>query len=447
MSTSYAHNTHSRLFGEARNHNLRSGGGVGQAREVVRDRVSLNGHSTASLSQHQDVRGGFGGSGIPPGGVGGAGSSVGKPPANAGALIGAGRYDGRAVLFPTIDRDGADHRPPPLARRRGPGSGTPPAYPPPSHAHMPSAPPIPTHLSFGNNHGSHGSSAGHSSAGSRSVPPGASHRRYGDPPGSGGSTGSTMSRGGRPPTPSGGIGGSSRRDDPGPPPTLGRASTNPLDGRDSQPQASSRSRSAAAGPGPSAVSDASATCDKCDGKHSTDRCPHFRNDRERHKDAWVNYGRKGNPHTMGGSGGTHFLRSARVVRQPGDGSCLFHSLNHGLQQGGSAQSLRRELAGFLQQSPKMEIAGDTIEEWIRWDSSSTVADYARRMAMSGWGGGIEMAACSLLKNVNVHVYENARGAGNEFKRISCFDCPNASKTIHVIYQGGVHYDALVPLAA
>jgi len=95
----------------------------------------------------------------------------------------------------------------------------------------------------------------------------------------------------------------------------------------------------------------------------------------------------------------------------------------------------------------MEIAGDTIEEWIRWDSSSTVADYARRMAMSGWGGGIEMAACSLLKNVNVHVYENARGAGNEFKRISCFDCPNASKTIHVIYQGGVHYDALVPLAA
>jgi hypothetical protein len=108
--------------------------------------------------------------------------------------------------------------------------------------------------------------------------------------------------------------------------------------------------------------------------------------------------------------------------------------------------LRREIAGFLQQNPSLQIAGDTLEEWVRWDSNSSVAEYARRMAMSGWGGGIEMAACSLLKNVNVHVYENAH-RGSEFKRISCFDCPNALKTIHVLYQGGVHYDALVPLAA
>jgi len=135
------------------------------------------------------------------------------------------------------------------------------------------------------------------------------------------------------------------------------------------------------------------------------------------------------------------------MRQPGDGSCLFHSLNHGLCCGGSAQSLRREIAHFLQQNPSLEIAGDTLEEWVRWDSNASVGDYARRIAVSGWGGGIEMACCSLLKNVNVHVYESAhRGCGSEFKRISCFDSPNASRTIHVLYQGGVHYDALQPLS-
>lgn len=185
-------------------------------------------------------------------------------------------------------------------------------------------------------------------------------------------------------------------------------------------------------------------CDKCDGRHTTDRCPHFHKEREKHKDAWVNYGRQAGPHQMGSSGGNFILRSARVMRQPGDGSCLFHSLVHGLSSG-CAQTLRRDIASFLQQNSSLQIAGDTLEEWVRWDANTTVPDYARRMAVSGWGGGIEMACCSLMKNVNVHVYENVgRGFSNEFKRISCFDAPNAAKTIHVLYQGGVHYDALQP---
>jgi hypothetical protein len=192
---------------------------------------------------------------------------------------------------------------------------------------------------------------------------------------------------------------------------------------------------------------ASSTCDKCDGRHSTDQCPHFRGIREKHKDAWVNYGcgKKGGPHQMGGSGGDFVLRSARVIRQPGDGSCLFHSLNYGLGGGGTAGGLRREIAEFLQHNPGLQIAGDTLEEWVRWDSNNSVRDYARRIAVSGWGGGIEMACCALMKNVNVHVYETSRSFGaSEYKRISCFDSPNATKTIHVLYQGGVHYDALQP---
>ena len=59
------------------------------------------------------------------------------------------------------------------------------------------------------------------------------------------------------------------------------------------------------------------------------------------------------------------------------------------------------------------------------------------MAVNDWrAGGIEMAVCSYLKNVNIHVYENA--ARSEFKRISCFDQPKVAKTIHVLYQGCNH---------
>lgn len=192
---------------------------------------------------------------------------------------------------------------------------------------------------------------------------------------------------------------------------------------------------------------ASKKCDKCDGPHPTDECPHFRKSRESHKDAWVNYGKK-SPLQMGRKGGKLIVRQGRCVPQPGDGSCLFHSLCFGLNGGRSqgrfrAGQLRKELSQFLMKNPRVEISGDTLEEWVRWDAKTTVTTYARRMATGGWGGGIEMAVCSILKKVNVHVYE--RRKGGTFERISCFDSPDSTKqTIHVLYQGGVHYDALVP---
>jgi len=189
-------------------------------------------------------------------------------------------------------------------------------------------------------------------------------------------------------------------------------------------------------------------CDKCDGPHATDVCPHFKKARETHKDAWANYGKK-HPAHMGGDSGHFVLRSARCVRQPGDGSCLFHSLCFGLNgergnrtggAGHNAGALRRELAKFIEENPRFEIAGDTLEEWVRWDANTNCGNYARKMSRGGWGGGIEMAACSRLKKVNVHVYEQKRG---QYKRISCFNHSKASKTIHVLYQGRMHYDALV----
>lgn len=186
-------------------------------------------------------------------------------------------------------------------------------------------------------------------------------------------------------------------------------------------------------------------CDKCDQGHPTECCPHFKKSRENHKDAWLNYGRK-HPLSMGRTSEKYTVRHGKVVQQPGDGSCLFHSLCFGLNggkgRGTSADILRKELMNFISSNPRMEIAGDTLEEWIKWDTSCTVSTYTKRMRHSGWGGGIEMAACSILHKINVHVYEGRKHG--EFERISCFDAPKPTpKTIHVLYKGGMHFDALL----
>ena len=95
------------------------------------------------------------------------------------------------------------------------------------------------------------------------------------------------------------------------------------------------------------------------------------------------------------------LRRARVIPQPAEGSCLFHCMAYTLD-GTSAASLRREIADWIGANPTVKIADTIVSDWVRWESGSSVSTYARRMRVRGWGGGIEMAACSVLKGVNIH---------------------------------------------
>jgi hypothetical protein len=186
-------------------------------------------------------------------------------------------------------------------------------------------------------------------------------------------------------------------------------------------------------------------CDKCDGKHETDQCPYYKEKREVHKDAQKN-GWK----LVGGSStlpGAH-LRTARIVPQAGDGSCLFHSMSYGIDDRSNACSLRREICEYIKHHPNTPICETPLSDWVQWDSGTSCSDYARRMRGGAWGGGIEMACMSQLKNCNVHVYERVRTGG--FKRISAFDHhvnPKEKKTVRVLYRGGVHYDALVKTIA
>lgn len=144
-----------------------------------------------------------------------------------------------------------------------------------------------------------------------------------------------------------------------------------------------------------------------------------------------------------GAGGVAAKRaapaSAKVVKQPGDGNCLFHSLAYGIGQA-TAATLRAEVCSFMERNPGLTIAGTTLADWIQMLAGSPVTEYAKKMAKGAqWGGAPEIAACAHMRKVNIHVYERR---GNGFELTVPFDV-GGSRTITVLYVGGVHYDALV----
>jgi len=145
--------------------------------------------------------------------------------------------------------------------------------------------------------------------------------------------------------------------------------------------------------------------------------------------------------------------------------------------GPAPASRRRKICSWIGSHPNEVIAGSSVKEWVLWDTNKTVSAYVARVCLAGtlaqsprafpcvhsmlvrvvgenvltdtkifmlwlllcakmqmskpgcWGGGIEMAACSRLFNINVHVYEIDRPEGEapRFKRISCFNAAELAK--------------------
>mmetsp|Transcript_161030 Transcript_161030/g.294109 ORF Transcript_161030/g.294109 Transcript_161030/m.294109 type:complete len:592 (-) Transcript_161030:8-1783(-) len=179
-------------------------------------------------------------------------------------------------------------------------------------------------------------------------------------------------------------------------------------------------------------------CSKCDGPHEDSACPHFPLPREKHKDAWVIPSKSG---LTTCEDDLLIVRFARVIPQPGiDGSCLFHSLAYGLGSRLSGWVLRQEICTFIANNPHVRIADNTLGEWVMYEADMSVDAYAEHILDGAWGGGIEMAVFSEIKQVNVHVYEWTPGG---FQRISAFNHPSAQNTVTVLYQGRGHYDAIV----
>jgi hypothetical protein len=81
-------------------------------------------------------------------------------------------------------------------------------------------------------------------------------------------------------------------------------------------------------------------------------------------------GRRGNARDLGNMGlksVSVYVQDAMVIRQPRDGSCLYHALIHGLGHSLSILDLRKELVGFVRQHFDMKFHGQSLETWIKWE--------------------------------------------------------------------------------
>jgi len=137
-----------------------------------------------------------------------------------------------------------------------------------------------------------------------------------------------------------------------------------------------------------------------------------------------------------------------VMRMPGDGVCLFHSLAHGLNLLGwkeSGWSVRDRIASFIQEAPEFEITGTPLKCWVDWDSKISVVGYAQKLYQGLlWGGAIEMAVCAHIFSVDLGVYEEDR-YNAKLSRISDFNTGQKKPygSVLLLYSGRSHYDALI----
>jgi len=192
------------------------------------------------------------------------------------------------------------------------------------------------------------------------------------------------------------------------------------------------------------VSEPTLECEKCAEAHRTEECPYYSKPRDTHT---ADASPRSQAQDMSVS---NVIVKGRLVRQPGDGSCLFHALAYGASDGSDAWSLRQSIASFLVQNPSLKICDTALEDWIRWDSGMSVNSYARIIRGSVWGGGVEMACFSVMTNRTINVFVSRRD--NTYKLISSFrgesgSLPSPSNndwstSINVVYQGRMHYDSL-----
>jgi hypothetical protein len=81
----------------------------------------------------------------------------------------------------------------------------------------------------------------------------------------------------------------------------------------------------------------------------------------------------------------------KLMKTPGDGSCLFHAVSASLSgKIGNAQQIRiRVVDSIPKLASSKEFNGATLQQWIEWETGLSPSAYASQMLMnSAWGGQV-----------------------------------------------------------
>ena len=105
-------------------------------------------------------------------------------------------------------------------------------------------------------------------------------------------------------------------------------------------------------------------CDRCDAAHLSTECPHYRWARGKHADARCMPVEE-RPELVPDVPPVE--ATGKLEKQPGDGSCMYHSLACGLTalgwEGTPHTELRRELAMWIKANGTLQFNGKTVLAW------------------------------------------------------------------------------------
>ena len=124
-----------------------------------------------------------------------------------------------------------------------------------------------------------------------------------------------------------------------------------------------------------------------------------------------------------------------VTKVAGDGDCLFHALAFFESYDGGA--LRIDVAEFMEAHAQNQVGYEG--EWTR---------EAKRLRASEWGGHTVVTAYSLMKKTKVMLHTHRSGeAATSVEEVAhmSVSASEAVRTVHILYNGVDHYDALVEI--
>ena len=132
------------------------------------------------------------------------------------------------------------------------------------------------------------------------------------------------------------------------------------------------------------------------------------------------------------------IHNTKIIKQPGDGNCLFHSLAYGIGNI-SYNQLKKKIINWIKNNKNNNISGIPLKNWIMWETNLNIENYCNRLENGMWGGAIEILICSQIENINIYVFEKKN---KFFNNISSFEVEHPHKKIALLYYGRVHYDYL-----
>ena len=144
-----------------------------------------------------------------------------------------------------------------------------------------------------------------------------------------------------------------------------------------------------------------------------------------------------------------------VLRQPGDNSCLYHSLSSGLgrcfpQVSFDATSLRCNINSYMSNhaSSTIRVGPDisySISEVTTEFFGDSLAHYTYNQSNSrSWGGAIEIATLHLMNPVNIYFFRPVPGS-SVFQAFGTFESlleGSDSNAIYLLNSGFNHYDSI-----